>query len=64
MNCVALYRYEYVSNIWHGFNTSAPCIIFDLKFELVPAMNGGIIDPLVYGFASTIQTKGGHLSSI
>ena len=51
MNCVVLYSYGHVPNIWHGFNTSAPCIIFDLRFELAPAMNGGIIDPLVYGFA-------------
>ena len=51
MNWFALHSYRYVPNIWHGFNTSAPCIIFDLRFELAPTMNGGIIEPLVYGFA-------------
>ena len=51
MNCVALFSDGYVLNVWHGFNTSAPCIIFDLRFELVPAMSGEIIDLLVYGFA-------------
>jgi hypothetical protein len=51
VNCVALFSDGYVANIWHGFNTSAPCIIFDLGFVLVLAMNGGIIDSLMHDFA-------------